>query len=369
MGKAQTPLPGRLEPGIALVDLQRIAAGGDELDRAVELRARQIRIGGRRANLAIERIGRERGAAGGAQDMLGQHVERAGAMLHGVMIAGRRGVERRAALQHLEAVRRHQHGARGLVEAMVGAAHALDEAARPLRRADIDHEVDVAPVDAEVEGGGAHHGLQRPGGHRGFHLAPPARIEGAVVERDRQAVIVDPPQLLEHQLGLAAGVDEHQRQLVRLDGGVDLGHGIAGGVAGPGQRLLRLQDADLGPRTPVGHDQVGQAGRAIARLGHEIGAQLAGSSDRGGEADTAVPRRQGGEPGEIERQQIAALGRRQRMQLVEDYRLEAGEEAWRVGVRQEQRHLLGRGEQNVGRPGALARLARQGGVAGARFDA
>ena len=48
-------------------------------------------------------------------------------------------------------------------------------------------------------------------------------------------------------------------ELVRLDGGEDLGDGIAGGVAGPGQRLLGLQDADLGPRAALGDDQVGEA--------------------------------------------------------------------------------------------------------------
>jgi hypothetical protein len=38
-------------------------------------------------------------------------------------------------------------------------------------------------------------------------------------------------------------------------------------------------------------------------------------------------------------------------------------------MRQQQRDLLGRGEQDVGRPGTLALLARGGGIASARLDA
>jgi hypothetical protein len=38
---------------------------------------------------------------------------------------------------------------------VVGAADALDEARRALRRAHLDDQIDVAPVDAEIEAGGA----------------------------------------------------------------------------------------------------------------------------------------------------------------------------------------------------------------------
>jgi hypothetical protein len=38
---------------------------------------------------------------------------------------------------------------------VVGAADALDEALYVFRRADLDHEIDIAPVDAEVERAGA----------------------------------------------------------------------------------------------------------------------------------------------------------------------------------------------------------------------
>ena len=136
--------------------------------------------------------------------MLGEHVERAGPDRRRVLRAEIVGVERGAALHHLEAVGGHQHRLRRLVEAVVGAADALRQAARALRRADIDDEIDVAPVDAEVEGRGADHGAELSRRHRRLDLAPLGRVERAVMEGDRQALVVDPPELLEDQLGLAA---------------------------------------------------------------------------------------------------------------------------------------------------------------------
>ena len=52
-----------------------------------------------------------------------------------------------------------------------------------------------------------------PGGHGGLDLAPLLDREAAMVEGDRQVRLVQPPQRAEHQLGLGAGVDEHQRDL------------------------------------------------------------------------------------------------------------------------------------------------------------
>ena len=53
------------------------------------------------------------------------------------------------------------------------------------------------------------------------------------MQRYRQVLVIDAPELAEHQLGLASGVDEDDRQAMRPERGVDLGNGIAGGVAGP----------------------------------------------------------------------------------------------------------------------------------------
>ena len=68
-------------------------------------------------------------------------------------------------------------------------------------------------------------------------------------------------------------------------------------------------------------------------------------------------------------EQIAALGRGQRVHLVEDDGIEIGEQVGAVGVAEQQRQLLGRRHQDVGGNAALPGAARHRGVAGARLGA
>ncbi len=86
----------------------------------------------------------------------------------------------------------------------------------------MDDQVDIAPVDAEIERRGGNDGAQLVLRH--CRLDPPALadIERAVMQRDRQIVVVDRPEVLKQQLRLAAGVDEKQRRLLLLDGGIDV---------------------------------------------------------------------------------------------------------------------------------------------------
>ena len=79
--------------------------------------------------------------------------------------------------------------------------------------------------------------------------------------------------------------------------------------------------------------------------------------------------RDGEQPREPEREQIAALRHHQRMQLVEDHAPERAEQIGRVGRGEQQRELLRRGEQDVGRIAPLALALRGRRVAGAGLDA
>ena len=177
--------------------------------------------------------------------MLRQHVERAAPVHHRILRVGLGRFQRRAALQHLEAVGRHQDRFRRLIEPMVGAANTLDQAAGALGSANVNHQVHITPVDAEIERGRRHHGLELAGRHSCFHFATLTGRQRAVVEGDRQAVLVDAPQLLEQQLGLHARVDEQQRQAMRLDGGVNLGDRMARRMARPRQAGFRIQNLDV----------------------------------------------------------------------------------------------------------------------------
>ena len=189
--------------------------------------------------------------------MLRQHVERTGAQRRRVLrVLGDR-IDGDAAFQHLETVGRHHDRARRLVEPVVGAADPLHQPRGALRRADIDDEIDVAPVDAEIERGGADHAAQLSGRHRVLDLAALGDVERAVMQRNGKAVVVHAPQFLEQHLGLAAGVDEHQRGLVALDQLVDLAERMARGMAGPRQALLRVEHLDDRRRAAAGDDEIG----------------------------------------------------------------------------------------------------------------
>ncbi len=258
--------------------------------------------------------------------MLGQHVEAGRPRRIAVELARLDGFERGQRFQHLEAVGRRDHGAAGLVEPMVGAADALHQAADALGRAHLDDEIDVAPVDAEIERGGRHHGTQPARRHRGLDLAPLLDGQRAVMQPDRQIVVVDAPQPVEGQLGLGARVDEHDRGLVLADDVVDFRDRVPAHMAAPRQALMGVDDADHRRRAGLAlHDLDLVLDRQEAR-------QLGRVGDRGREADEAHLRRQGGHAGEAQRQVMAALAGGEGMQLVDDHAFQAGEELRGVGI-------------------------------------
>ena len=160
-----------LDTGETLVGFQRVAAGSDEIDHIIEIGSRKTRIGRGGQHFAIKLIGHEWLAAGPSKDVLRQHIQRAGAQRRGILGVFADGVDRNAAFQHLEAIGRYQHRARGFIEAMIGAADPLHQPRGAFRRTDIDDQIDIAPVDAKIERGGAHHTAQPSARHRLFDLA------------------------------------------------------------------------------------------------------------------------------------------------------------------------------------------------------
>ena len=239
---------------------------------------------------------------------------------------------RGAAFQHLEAVGRHQHGLRRLVEPVVGAADALHQPRRALRRADIDDQIDVAPVDAEIERGRADHRAQLAGRHGVLDLAALRDIERAVMQRDGEVVVVDAPQLLEEEFGLAAGVDEDQRGLVRLDQRVDFAERVARRMAGPGQMLVGVEhgDAAAGRRLAPPPDR--RAPRPPGGCGTRKRHRSSGSAtvaDRPTVVSCGASANSRARPSD---KQIAALGGDQRMQFVEHDAPERAEQIRRVGA-------------------------------------
>ena len=311
IGDAQQAIARRLQFREPIVGFECVAAGRHELDGAVELAPREAGIGQRRSHFGEKRVGIERRLTRHAEDVLREHVEAAGTCKDGVLRAGFGGLLRGPALEHLETVARHQDAARWLVEAMVGAADTLQKSARAFRCAEVNDKIDIAPVDAEVERRRRDDGAQLAGGHRGFDLFALSGIERAVMQADRQIVIVGAPEFLEGEFGLHAGVDEDERQFLRADGIIDFAHGVARGVTRPRDVVLGFEDADFGFGAARNGDDVGeQRHRFGFRLGDEIAAQFAWACDGCREPDRHYVGRELAQPREIERQKIAALRRR-----------------------------------------------------------
>jgi len=79
VGDAPAAVLALADAGEAFVGFERIAAGGDKIDRGIEIGARERGVRRRRCHLGVKLITQERRAAGAAEHMLGEHVERADA--------------------------------------------------------------------------------------------------------------------------------------------------------------------------------------------------------------------------------------------------------------------------------------------------
>jgi hypothetical protein len=186
-----------------------------------------------------------------------------------------------------------------------------------------------------------------------------------VVDADRKVLIVGGPEILEDELGQRARVAEDERGLVPLD----LAHDVLaaqrpewpdqGMRSSSGSRIAISASAPGSPRT-TSTVRVAM-GREPALIGFRVG-------DGGGKGD---PAQAGGEtlqPGQREREEVAALAAGEGVDLVDHHRLQAREERRAVFVAEQQAERFGGGEQYLRRAHALAGLAVGGGVAGAGLD-
>ena len=261
--------------------------------------------------------------AGHADDVLRQHVEPARPRRSP---SSSRAAIASSAARHSSTSKRlagDEQGAARLVEPVIGAADALHQARHALGRADLDDEIDVAPIDAEIERRGRDHRAQLARRHRRLDLAALLDGQDAVMQRDRQIVVVEPPQLLEHELGLGAGVDEDDRWSVAADHVVDLGPAHRPPIwPAQGRRSRGVEDRRPGAARPA------RPSMARPRLPPEP-SHAASSSGQATVADRPTRRACGAsarQPRQAERQEIAALGAGERVQLVDDDAAQAGED-------------------------------------------
>ena len=175
--QAQAAIRHRLQARITVVGPQRIAPRRDEIDHPLKLIARQAGIGRSTAHFLEQCLRQKRSGARRAPYVLGQHIETARPDRRRILSAHGSGIERSLAFQHFKAVGWHQQRPRWLIQPVVGTADALRQTARPFWRANMNDQVHVAPIDAEIQGRRCDHGPQASGRHRRLDLAPLTHIE------------------------------------------------------------------------------------------------------------------------------------------------------------------------------------------------
>ena len=270
---------------------------------------------------------------------------------------------------------------------MAGTADPLEAPGDRLRALHLDHQVDCAHVDAQLERRGRHQAGDLAALEQLLHLDPLLPGQRAVVcPRDlRSAGFRIGRQLVEAQrqpLGEPAVVDEDDRRAMLLDQpqqlGVDgrpdrgCGHSLRAraeqrvGLRSAGARLAHVLDRDDDPQVELfagagvdEPDRPGPRDEATDLLERALRRGQADTLD--GLADEPV------EPLDREREVGAPLGACDGMHLVEDQRADAPEHVAALrGEEQEQR--LGRGDQDVGRLAQHRGPLLLGRVAGANGD-
>ena len=426
------PIPD--EPRAELGEALGRVAAVEHVEHVLELLAAQLRVGLGGGDHALDLVDLPLLVGDHRDDVLGEHVERVARDHRLLDLAGAHPLGDDRALEQVGAELGEDPALGDGAELVSGAADPLDPPGHGLRRFDLDHEVDRAHVDPQLERRGGDDAGKLPRLEQLLDHLPLLAREGAVVGagdlrvaiqrygRPRlalRALLVGQLRLVEllrvhlvealgHALGAAAVVDEDDRrgvlanelQQLRVDRRPDrvpvgrvAGH-LDVGRAGAGE--LRLTVAvrgrrHVGVRAGVGHvldrhddlevhllgdarvDDLALAARADEEVGDPLQRAL-----RRREADplkrllaalavVRLDRDVAFEPLQRQRHVRAALGRGDGMDLVDDQRLDVGEDLARPrGHHQVQR--LGRGDQDVGRVAQhrLAILLR--GVAGAQPD-
>ena len=302
---------------------------------------------------------------GDGHHLLGDDVEGMTGDVHLVELTAAHGPDGGGRLHQL-VTRECEHDALGeSAQPVAGAPDALQQRVQRARRAQVDDEVDVSDVDAQLERRGGHHHRDRTRLESLLGFEADGAREAAVVGR-HLALAEAGGELVGHAFDQASGVDEHQSGAVsgrQLDDAVvDL---VPHLVAGDGPEGLRRHLDRQVPLAPV----PGIDDRNGMRRAEERGDSL----DRllgGGEADALQGlAHQTVQSLERQREVGAALVAGHGMDLVDDHGA-GGAEVLTAALRREQdEQRLRGGDEDVGWPLDHGRPLRLRSVAAADLHA
>ena len=371
------------DAGAQLAELLARVAAVEHVEHVLELLAAELAVGVRAGDERVQVVDAQpvvAGRGGHGDDLLGEHVERVARHDGGLDLALAHALGDDRALEQVGAELGEDAALGDVADVVAGAADPLQAGGDRLRRLDLQHEVDGAHVDAQLEARGRHQARQLAGLEQVLDHEPLLARQRAVVgARDRLLRQLVEPQ--REPLGAAAAVDEDQRAAVLFDELEQLR------VDRRPDRLARrlhagaLERVELDVRVGLDHRLDGHVDLEVERLAH------AGVDDRAGalradqEAADLLERVLGGaqadplhvaarrlrQPLERERQVRAALGLRDGVDLVDDHLLDAVEDLRRLaGQHQVQR--LGRGDEDVRRVADHVAPVLLRRVAGAQAD-
>ena len=145
-----------------LRELIRWVAARQHVEDALECAPRQLRERRRAADHALDVVDLPVVHRRHRDHLLRHDVERVARVAKRLDRPGLHALDDRGAREEVAAVLRDDHAGRGLVDAVAGAADALHPARDRRRRLDLDHKVDRAHVDPELEGARGHERGQPP---------------------------------------------------------------------------------------------------------------------------------------------------------------------------------------------------------------
>ena len=159
----------------------------------------------------------KRPCTGADQDVLAQNITRPVALGVAIQIVIPCGGKGRNTFDHLEPICRHQERLGRRVVTVIGPTDPLDQPLHVLGCADLNDEIDVAPIDTQIEAPRADHRPQIPAHHRRLNRIALIPREAPVVNANRQIVRIGEPEVVKEYLCLRPRVVENQRGFVAFD--------------------------------------------------------------------------------------------------------------------------------------------------------